>query len=73
MVYRGRRLRVSVAGAQAHYELLAGEPLTVEHHGEPVKLAVVGEPVTRALQPARVRARPAQPHGRRPPLGHAKR
>ncbi len=73
MVYRGRRLRVTVAGATARYELLDGEPLTVEHHGERVALDVVGEPVSRALQPARVRARPAQPVRREPPLGHAKR
>ena len=73
MVYRGRRLCVTVAGTQAVYQLLAGEPLTVEHHGEPVALQTVGERVARALQPARVRPRPAQPSGREPPLGHAKR
>ncbi len=73
LIYRGRRIRVTVAGANAHYELLDGEPLTVEHYGEPVALEAVGERVTRALQPARVRARPAQPAGREPPLGHAKR
>ena len=73
LIYRGRRLRVMVAGAEAQYELLDGEPLTVEHHGEPVELSTVGEVVSRALQPARVRARPAQPAGREPPLGHAKR
>ena len=73
LVYRGRRLRITVAGAQARYELLGGAPLTVEHHGEPVELATVGEVVTRPLQPARARARPAQPAGREPPLGHAKR
>ncbi|HEV2061195.1 MAG TPA: glycosyl hydrolase family 65 protein [Solirubrobacteraceae bacterium] len=69
MLYRGRRLRVTVAGAEAHYELLDGEPVTVEHHGEPVALEAVGRPVTRALPPARTYARPDQPAGREPPLG----
>jgi alpha,alpha-trehalose phosphorylase len=73
LLYRGRRLRVTVAGTTAQYELLAGEPLVVEHYGEPVALEVVGEAVSRAVAPARVRTRPAQPAGRRPPLGHAKR
>jgi alpha,alpha-trehalose phosphorylase len=73
LIYRGRRLRVTVAGAQAQYELLDGEPITVEHHGEPVELEEVGKVATRPLKPARVRARPAQPAGREPPLGNAKR
>ena len=73
LVYRGRRLRVTVAGARAHYELLDGEPLTVEHHGEPVALGAVGKVVSRAVPPAPVRPRPDQPAGREPPLGHAKR
>ena len=68
MLYRGRRLRITVAGAEAHYELLDGEPLTVEHHGEPVALETVGEVVTRALPPPRECVRPSQPFGRRPPL-----
>jgi len=68
MLYRGRRLCITVAGAQAHYELLDGEPLTVEHHGEPVALEAVGEVVTCALPPPRECTRPSQPAGRRPPL-----
>jgi alpha,alpha-trehalose phosphorylase len=71
LIYRGRRLRVTVAGAQAQYELLDGEPITIEHEGDPVQLAAVGKVVSRALKPARVRARPDQPAGRQPPLGHA--
>ena len=73
MLYRGRRLRVTVAGDQACYELLDGEPLTVEHHGEPVALEAVGTPVTRTLPPPRARARPDQPAGREPPLGDTSR
>ena len=72
LIYRGRRLRVSVAGATATYELLEGEPIAIEHEGDPVALEEVGKVVSRALKPARVRARPAHPAGRQPPLGHAK-
>jgi len=68
LLYRGRRLRVTVAGREAHYELLDGEPLTVEHHGEPVELETVGEVVSRALPPPRECTRPDQPAGRAPPL-----
>jgi alpha,alpha-trehalose phosphorylase len=72
LVYRGRRLRVTVAGREAHYELLDGEPLTVEHHGEPVELEAVGEVVTRALPAPRECTRPDQPAGRAPPLHNTK-
>jgi alpha,alpha-trehalose phosphorylase len=37
--YRGRRLRVEVGPDHAHYELLAGEPLEILHHGVPMTLA----------------------------------
>ncbi len=38
LVYRGRRLRVAIGPGYARYELLAGEPLEVIHHGEPIVL-----------------------------------
>ena len=38
LMYRGRRLRVDVGPTHACYELIAGEPLEVLHHGEPVIL-----------------------------------
>jgi alpha,alpha-trehalose phosphorylase len=68
LLYRGRRLRVTVAGREAHYELLDGEPLTIGHHGEPVELETVGEVVARTLPPPRECVRPDQPAGREPPL-----
>jgi alpha,alpha-trehalose phosphorylase len=71
LVYRGRKLRVTVGRTEARYELLEGEAVEIDHHEERVTLAAVGEPVTRPLQPARVRARPAQPPGREPRLGSA--
>jgi alpha,alpha-trehalose phosphorylase len=36
--YRGRRLRVAIAHRQATYEVLDGDPLDVDHHGERVAL-----------------------------------
>ena len=38
LVYRGRRLRIEISPGQARYELLAGEPLELLHHGEPFTL-----------------------------------
>ncbi|MDP8908684.1 MAG: family 65 glycosyl hydrolase [Chloroflexota bacterium] len=38
LVYRGRRLRVDIDTDHACYELTAGEPLEVLHHGERVNL-----------------------------------
>jgi alpha,alpha-trehalose phosphorylase len=73
MLYRGRRLRVTVGHANVRYELLDGEPIEVCHHDERVQLAAVGEPQLRDLRPAPVRPRPAQPPGREAPLGHAGR
>jgi alpha,alpha-trehalose phosphorylase len=72
MLYRGRRLCVTVDRDEARYELLDGEALEIRHHGDPVAL----EPrrvEPRPIPPARVRPRPAQPPGRAPPLGHPKR
>jgi alpha,alpha-trehalose phosphorylase len=39
LLYRGRRLRVEVGPEAATYELMSGDPLRVEHHGEPLDLA----------------------------------
>lgn len=38
LLYRGRRLRVEVCSERASYELIAGEPLTIVHHGEQLRL-----------------------------------
>ncbi|HEV7806466.1 MAG TPA: glycosyl hydrolase family 65 protein [Solirubrobacteraceae bacterium] len=73
LIYRGRRLRVSVDRRQAHYELLDGDPLEITHHGEPLTVPAPGVVETRAIPPAPARARPEQPPGREPPLWHAKR
>ena len=68
LLYRGRRLRVTIGPAEARYELLDGDALEVGHHDEPVALAPGGEQ-SRPIPPAPKRERPAQPPGREPPLG----
>jgi len=73
LVYRGRRLRVTVGRTDARYELLDGGALQIGHHGSAVALAAPGSTETRPIPPAPARARPAQPPRREPPLGHPKR
>ena len=68
LLYRGRRLRVTVARREARYELLDGEPLELCHHGEPLTVTF-GEVQKRALPPPPQRIAPDQPPGRSPPLG----
>ncbi len=72
LTYRGRLLRVTVGGSEAHYELLDGAALDVAHHGEQVTLDEPGRVVVRPIPPAPPRPRPSQPPGREPPLGHAR-
>ncbi len=73
LIYRGRRLRVTVRHSEVRYELLDGEPLEVMHHDERVALETGDGAQTRALRPARIRPRPSQPAGREPPLGQPSR
>src|SRR3712207_5142879 len=63
LVHRGRRLRVEVNHEQACYELLAGEPLELTHHGEPLTVET-GSRQSRPLPPVPARTPPAQPAGR---------
>ncbi len=66
LLYRGRRLCVTVGHADASYELLDGEPLDLRHHEEGFTLRR-GAPQTLAVPPAAQRQQPAQPPGRAPP------
>ena len=66
LVYRGRRLRVDVGRDAARYELLAGEPLELLHHGERAKVES-GSPQNLACPP------PAQPPPVAPPPGREPR
>jgi alpha,alpha-trehalose phosphorylase len=70
MLYRGRRLRVEIVSDSARYELLEGEPLELDHHGQKFTLTA-GTPQTLSIAPADAPARPAQPPGRAPPAGCA--
>jgi alpha,alpha-trehalose phosphorylase len=69
LLYRGRRLRVQIANDSARYELTAGEPLELLHHGERLTVAV-GEPQKRPVPPAARRPPAEQPPGRKPPRRH---
>ena len=69
LLYRGRRLRVDVRPEDASYELLAGEPLELAHHGEALRVER-GSPETRPLPSIPRRAPPEQPPGRAPPRRH---
>jgi alpha,alpha-trehalose phosphorylase len=64
MRYRDRVLRLAITSDEAEYELLAGGPLTIRHHGEQVVLA--GGPVVRGIPPTLVLPCPRQPEGRVP-------
>jgi len=68
--YRDRKLRVAITPGSARYELLAGEPLAITHHGEQVLLA--GQPVVLGIPPVPFSIPPGQPEGRAP-VPHARR
>lgn len=65
LVYRGRRLRVAIGRNEARYELLAGEPLELLHHGAPLKLTA-GSPQTRPCPPLEPPPPVQPPPGRAP-------
>jgi alpha,alpha-trehalose phosphorylase len=65
VTFQDRRVRVEVTATAATYHLLAGDPLTVRHHGEEIALAV-DRPVTRAIAAVEAGPRPTQPPGRAP-------
>jgi alpha,alpha-trehalose phosphorylase len=64
MRYRGRRLKINITAHQVVYELLAGEPLEIEHNGE--RLTLNGGATTRPVVVPRTGPAPTQPHGRSP-------
>jgi len=68
--YRGRRLRVTIQGDEARYEIVEGDALQILHQGESVTVAP-GTPETRPLTglPRRAAA-PHPPPGRLPPRRH---
>jgi alpha,alpha-trehalose phosphorylase len=74
LCFRGRRVVVTAVHERATYELFAGEPIELAHHGETFTLEQ-GTPVTLSVPPAPARESPAQPPGRAPRerLGNARR
>jgi alpha,alpha-trehalose phosphorylase len=67
LIYRDRRLRVTVGREEARYELLDGEALEVRHHDVVVALPSAGSAESRPIPPVPERPRPSQPPGREPP------
>ena len=65
LLYRGRRLCVTVGRSDARYELLDGAALVLRHHGEDFTLTP-DMPAVLGVPPAPARPRPAQPPGRSP-------
>jgi alpha,alpha-trehalose phosphorylase len=65
IMIRGRRLRVEVNHSVARYLLDEGEPLDIEHYGEPITLTT-GQPQERAIADIPAQPRPRQPPGREP-------
>jgi len=64
MRYRGRTVHVETRSGKARYTLLAGDPLTITHHGTDVTLG--DSPVVLDIPPVRTLPEPAQPPGRTP-------
>jgi alpha,alpha-trehalose phosphorylase len=65
LAFQGRRMKVEVGPRQATYELKAGKPIEIGHHGERFELAGDGA-ITRPIPPAPAREAPRQPPGRAP-------
>jgi alpha,alpha-trehalose phosphorylase len=62
---KSTQLRLEVGPTQATYTLLMGEPLDIEHHGQPVTVSA-GQPIQCAIPPAPALEPPKQPPGRAP-------
>ena len=65
LVYRERRLRVTITSDKATYELVRGDPFQLEHHDERFTLQP-GRPETRPIEPIEAGPAPPQPPGREP-------
>jgi alpha,alpha-trehalose phosphorylase len=68
VLHRGRRLRVDVYPDHATYELVAGDPMELVHHGEELTVRL-GAPENRAVPPAPPRPAPRPPPRRAPGFG----
>jgi alpha,alpha-trehalose phosphorylase len=69
VMFRGRSLLVDVNHEHARYSLLSGDPLSIIHHGDTIK--VNGDkPAERKIPPLKPRPAPSQPPGRAPLRRH---
>lgn len=64
VLHRGRRVLVSVRDGEATYRLLDGDPIELQHHGQPFALGA--DAVRLALPTPPDLPRPSQPAGRAP-------
>ena len=64
--YRGRRLRVEVRQNEAEYELVAGDPLELLHHGETLTVQQGNRRSGRSRAPPTLRAPSARRSAHRP-------
>ena len=65
LVYRERRLRVTITSDQATYELVRGDAFPLEHHDDRFTLHP-GRPETRPIEPVDPGPVPQPPPGREP-------
>jgi alpha,alpha-trehalose phosphorylase len=65
MMVRGRNLMVEVTSTHARYRLREGDPLDIEHHGDPLTVTT-GEPVEMKIPAIKPRGVIEQPRGRAP-------
>jgi alpha,alpha-trehalose phosphorylase len=65
MMVRGRNLMVEVTHEHARYRLREGDPLDIEHHGEPLTVTT-GEAVQLSIPELKPRGVIEQPRGRAP-------
>jgi alpha,alpha-trehalose phosphorylase len=64
ILYRGRRVALTITSEEATYALRQGDPMEVTHHGE--KMLLRDDPVSMSIPPAMKLPRPTQPPGRAP-------
>jgi alpha,alpha-trehalose phosphorylase len=65
ILFRGSSLNVAITRTEAVYTLLAGKPLDLTHHGNPIHV-LPDQPIAQTIAPIAAGPAPAQPHGRAP-------
>ena len=66
LMVRERSLLVEVDSEHARYRLRSGDPLEIEHHGEPVTVTAEETPIELPIPSIKPRGAPQQPPGRAP-------